>query len=737
MAAESKTVVRSANRIPVLDGIRGIAILLVMTFHFWIVGIARGAAPSTSSGTPVWLLAYNCVAGMGWLGVDLFFVLSGFLITGILWDSRESAHYFRVFYGRRTVRIFPLYFAALTIFFLLGPFVMAHIYRPALAELQSGRIVKLFAWTYLLNWYEGLKGWNAVAHSLQHFWSLSVEEQFYLVWPFLVLKLTRRRLMGACAGLMVVALILRAIMYWLHLPFAAYVWTICRMDSLAMGAIVALAARDPEDWKILLKWARRLAVPLFIAVIVGRFLNPRCRVGPGNTPTFFMNTFELSLAGAFFGLCIGLAVALHKQTLGHRVLASPILRFFGKYSYCLYVCHLPVIVIFAKAGLNTTHLAGKFHSQMSAVLAVDAIALAVSIMIALASWHLYEKQWLKLKNLRGLRTDLPVRSEWKDVEVAEPLFSIVIACYNHEKFIQEAVESTLRQQGSKEIIVVDDASEDRSAEILKAFGQSINFVGLSVNRGAAAARNHGASLAKGEYIIFLDGDDALMPWALKVYGRLIQERGHKLILGRSSVFYGDLPTMRVEPPSKIKFVEYSTFFEKDRPWVYNTSSLVVERAAFSDAGGWSEDIFYQDIQDLLNKLCVAGHTGLVLAPETVLYRMHSTNAVRRIMPFIEGIDTLLAKAKRGAYPGDRAIRKKRAAWFGGLIFYWAKKGIYRDHRSDGLRLLFANLWIVLLAVIRRTASWIIGRRPTEVLTLESMTSKNTISSHSRTVVEPS
>jgi peptidoglycan/LPS O-acetylase OafA/YrhL len=380
-----------------------------MTYHFWVVGIAVNAPSSTTSSisgaTLPWEHVYGYVVGMGWIGVDLFFVLSGFLITGILYDSRRSPHYFRIFYGRRTARIFPLYYAALTIFFLLGPFVMAHIYRSALADMQSGTMVKLFAWTYLLNWYEGFKGWNAVAHPLQHFWSVSIEEQFYLIWPFLVLNLARRRLMGVCVTLMAVALALRALLYWLHLPFAAYTWTICRADSLAVGAAVALAARAPGDWKILLKWARRLALPALGAIILARILNPRCTVGPGDTPTFFMNTFELTLAAIFFAASIGLAVASHRESLGHRLLASSFLRFFGKYSYCLYICHLPVIVLLAKAGLNCAHLAGKLHSELLSVLAVDSVAFAASIMIAFLSWHLYEKQWLKLKNLRGLRRE--------------------------------------------------------------------------------------------------------------------------------------------------------------------------------------------------------------------------------------------------------------------------------------------------------------------------------------------
>jgi peptidoglycan/LPS O-acetylase OafA/YrhL len=325
------------------------------------------------------------------------------LITGILYDSRESRHYFRVFYGRRTVRIFPLYYAALAIFLLIGPFVLSYLHRITLTDIGSTNAANLFSWTYLLNWYIGYKGWSLVSHPLQHFWSLAVEEQFYLVWPFLVLKLARRRLMGICFGLLVLALMMRIVMFWLDFPYATYTWTICRADSLAIGAVVALAARDPGDWKTLLKWARRLALPTFGAIMLGRILNPQCSHGPGDSPTFFMNTFELTLIGVFFGACIAMAVASHTESPGHRLLASAFLRFFGKYSYCLYVCHLPIVVVFAKVGLNCDHLVKILHSELLSVLAVNGIGFAVCITVAFASWHLYEKQWLKLKDLRGLQ----------------------------------------------------------------------------------------------------------------------------------------------------------------------------------------------------------------------------------------------------------------------------------------------------------------------------------------------
>jgi hypothetical protein len=217
----------------------------------------------------------------------------------------------------------------------------------------------------------------------------------------------------------------------------------------------------------------------------------------------------------------------------------------------------------------------------------------------------------------------------------------------------------------------------------------------------------------------LDGDDVLMPWALKIYDRLITACCPELILGRSAKCLEKVPTVQTGEPSQgIQFVEYPDFLSKDRPWIYNTSSLIVHRATFLSAGGWSTDIFYQDIQDLLNKLGIAGKTVLVLAPETVWYRMHTTNAVRKVSPFIDGIYVLLAKARAGDYPGERDCWLRRTAWFGGLIFYWAKEALRAGLYRDGFKLLTLEGWLILLAVLRRGAAWTIGRRTIETLPVD-------------------
>ena len=388
----------TGERVPVLDGIRGIAILLVMMFHFWAVGTARLSYPLER--------AYSSIAGMGWIGVDLFFVLSGFLITGILFDLRRNPDYFRIFYGRRIVRIFPLYYAALTVFFLVVPMLLTHLHHQRAFDVETGTAGKLLAWTYLLNWYEGLKGFQIIPHPLQHFWSLAIEEQFYLVWPFLVLKLARRRLIQVCFGLMALGLTLKAVMYWIHLPIAAYTWTICRADSLAAGAIVALAAAIPVTGRSSLKWARRLALPAFCAVVLVRVFSPNCTDGPGDSPTSRWarssspsqeSSSQLHSAGG----------SARREHPASRLLGSPFLRFFGSTAIAsiFATCRSSH---FCKSRTEQQPPAEVTHNELLAILAINAIGFAASIAVAFASWHLYEKQWLKLKNLPMLHRTEPL-----------------------------------------------------------------------------------------------------------------------------------------------------------------------------------------------------------------------------------------------------------------------------------------------------------------------------------------
>jgi len=166
----------SRRNLPGLDGVRGLAILAVMLTHISLQTIALNPM-------------LRGLFALGWSGVDLFFVLSGFLITGILLDTHQCANYFRSFYARRVLRIFPLYFGFLTVALLVFPYVVSPEFMPA----PSHRWMYV---CYVANWLP-----HAQWHVLTHFWSLCVEEQFYFIWPLVVLLFGPRRLLPLIAGL--------------------------------------------------------------------------------------------------------------------------------------------------------------------------------------------------------------------------------------------------------------------------------------------------------------------------------------------------------------------------------------------------------------------------------------------------------------------------------------------------------------------------------------------------------
>ncbi len=351
-----------------LDGFRGMAILAVLIAHTSesIIGEFGATNPLLRVGQ------------LGWMGVDIFFVLSGFLITGILYEAKEKAHYFKNFYARRALRIFPLYYLVLTLVLILAAV------SPALA--MSGAENPAWMWVYMTNFVVGMNGVGSFG-ALDHFWSLAVEEHYYLVWPAIVFFLNRRSLMVVAACALIVAFLLRVSVTDLEtgMQLSGYMFTPMRMDGLAAGSLIALAARGPEGIRGLMKPAAivaPLALTAFAAIVVWR-----------STTTYhdaFIGTIGITLLWAGFGSVLVLSLTWPPLS---ALVSTAVLRWFGKYSYGLYVWH-PLVII------------PLMHSDWSRSLRGDnivlgslmmAFALALSVGVALLSWNLCEKQFLKLK----------------------------------------------------------------------------------------------------------------------------------------------------------------------------------------------------------------------------------------------------------------------------------------------------------------------------------------------------
>jgi peptidoglycan/LPS O-acetylase OafA/YrhL len=369
----------AGGHMPVLDGIRGIAILAVLLFHFIAPENKDGFANAAVS----WLFAY------GALGVDLFFVLSGFLITGILFDARTDEHYFRNFYMRRLLRIFPLYYGVLVIIFLVLPLF------PGLSgtELSGLREHQAWAWLYAVNIYLAIHdGW--VLSYIEHFWSLAVEEQFYLIWPLAVWLLAAKPRVFLTFSFLVAAMsfVGRIVASLAGAgPVVIEVLTPFQLDALAMGGFFAVYLRQPGGEA----GTRRLILPMALAGFAllliqfgGRHLTTRG------------NALESLRGGAFHLL---LAALLLKGLLGpvssawSRCLLSRPLAFLGKYSYGVYVYHHFFSYYFTSQHTNVILAARLGCSNMTALLLQAAAGIAASVAIAWLSFEFFEQYFLRLK----------------------------------------------------------------------------------------------------------------------------------------------------------------------------------------------------------------------------------------------------------------------------------------------------------------------------------------------------
>lgn len=387
-----------------LDGIRGFGIFLVLLAHYRLFYLSKLTPESTWEKVWIQLVDFN------WISMEWFFAMSGFLITGILLKTKTQTHYFKTFFARRFLRIFPLYYGFLAFYFFVLPKFMDLRANPQSAFAFTYEN-QAWYWTYLANYLLALQGtWLG---EMSHFWSLAVEEHFYLVWPFLVYFLSSKTLkklalLGIAASL---ALRFYFVFEIVMSPISVYVMTITRMDSLLMGSLLALVLHEGSkfrgDFSPLLRlrrpltWASALIVPLLIYFYAreGHFsVSPQQIVSQqqGHLYPWVQTLGYFLVAITACSLIVWLLTGSERNLL-KRFFELRLFSFWGQLSYGMYIIHFAVFGLFHESPLSTHSLESLLGSRALATLVGFTVPYFATVLGAWLLWHGFEKPILQLK----------------------------------------------------------------------------------------------------------------------------------------------------------------------------------------------------------------------------------------------------------------------------------------------------------------------------------------------------
>ncbi len=354
------------NHIPALDGLRGLAIALVIAVHCYYRGPNINASP-----------IFSGILIFGWSGVELFFVLSGFLITSILAKSRSEGGTYRIFLLNRTARIAPLYFLVLTGFLLLS---FLPLPNEAANPLQNYREYWFVYWFYISNFSDILKLNNDSANIiLGPAWSLAIEQHFYLIWPIIVLRFSTKAAKSIISLCYLVLVVFRLFLVGHIDPQAIYHFTLFHFDGLAIGSLLALWLPSISKYRALAPAALVFSAASLLVLILyagtSHYMNP------------LIQKWGYVAISTFYGCLI---ISTITSAPMERIFSGKVLRIVGKYSYFTYLVHWPILLILDKLPLSGWTAWTMFFFLFT----------AITTALGSLCWRLFEKPMLDL--IRGL-----------------------------------------------------------------------------------------------------------------------------------------------------------------------------------------------------------------------------------------------------------------------------------------------------------------------------------------------
>lgn len=365
-----------SRRVPELDGLRGLAILFVFLAHY------LGGTGHLHFGWPI--RQVFSAMNVGWSGVDLFFVLSGFLIGGILLEVKTAPRYFRAFYMRRVYRILPIYYSWILLYVVVVLIALAggpNSFSVSERELKQVLPQLLFLQNFQFSLFPFQQAWFVVT------WSLAVEEQFYLFAPLVIRFLSTRNLVIVLCSATVGAPLMRFLVfrYWSPDSLATVYLLPCRADALALGVLLAVGWRSRAFRALAGRHERVLQWTLFF-LSAGICCTLKWMVGP-------VTLLRATIGYSWFALlyaCLLLMALSQTNTWLAATLRSKSLRWLGTISYCVYIIHLTVLLLTHQLIL---HRGPEFYSLPGA--AVTALAAILTLALAALSWRYFEKPLIR------------------------------------------------------------------------------------------------------------------------------------------------------------------------------------------------------------------------------------------------------------------------------------------------------------------------------------------------------